>query len=146
MPHGNEANTMEFLAQKVDGVLIGADEFSRAKIANLGLDTVIKCKVSKKRNYKNLQRFMVFIDEAYHMQNHWSDKEHFRKWLTMKAGYYDAVVAPNGSTMFLPHSISFDKMEEEEFKLAFKKIVNTFLDEFKIKMTDNDFWRIVDFE
>lgn len=137
---------MEFLAQKVDGILIGADEDSAEIITNLGLDTVVKCKVSTRRNYKNLQRFMVFIDTGFHLQSSFVNKEFFRKWLTMKSGYCDVVVAPNGTTMFLPKSIAFDAMDEEEFKLVFKKCVTTFLAEFNIKMTDDQFWEILDFE
>lgn len=137
---------MEFLVKKVDGVLVGADQDSKDKISSLGLDTIGKCHVSKKRNYKNLQRFHVFIEEAFSMQTHYNDIEWFRHWLIMKAGYCDTHVAPNGVVMFKPKSISYENMEEEEFKIVFKKCVNTFIDWAKIKMTDNDFWRIVDFE
>ena len=137
---------MEFYCQKVDGCLIGADDESAEKLASLGLDTVGKFTCNKNRNGPNHRRFFKFIEVAFDMQNHFDDSEHFRKWLIMKAGYYQTIVAPNFNTIFLPQSIAFEKIEEEDFKILFKKCIGTMIKEFSLTLTYDQFWQLCDFE
>ena len=137
---------MEFYCQKVNGVLIGADEPSKEALASIGTDTLVTCKTSKKRNLLNHRRFFAFIETAFHKQDHFTDQEEFRKWLTMKSGYYTTIVAPNGNTIFLPQSIAFaSELDEEGFRQLFDKCVSTFIAEFNVNMTSNDFWEIASF-
>ena len=137
---------MEFFCTKVDGVLIGADAESAEKLANLGLDTVVKCSCKRNRNYENHKRYFKFIEIAFEMQNHFEDIEHFRKWLVMKAGYYETIVAPNGNIIFLPQSIAFEKIEEEDFKILFKKCIGTMIKEFSLTLTYDQFWELCEFD
>jgi hypothetical protein len=123
----NKGRVMEFFASKCDGVLVGVSEDDQEKIAGLGLDTVIKCTSNKNRNYKNLQRFMVFIKTAFDMQEIYTDKDEFRGVITVQAGYYTIVLKDDNITILMPKSIAFDKMEEEEFKIVFKKCIDSYL-------------------
>lgn len=145
---------MEFYCTKVDGVLVGADSDSEEKLANIGTDTLVTCKTSKKRNGKNHSRFFVFRDAAFDMQSRnpdknafrFTDKEAFRKWLTMKAGYYDHFIAPNGTHVYTPKSLAFaGDLDEEDFKVFFSKCITTFTNEFNLE-TDDQFWEIVGFD
>jgi len=138
---------MEFYATKVDGVLIGATEDDQEKMSGLGLDTLVKCTTAKHRNYSNLKRFMVFVQTAFDMQTHFKDKEIFRKWLQMGAGYFTSTVTPKGVTIFMADSISFEKMEEEEFKSLFKKALNYYMDQLSEarSITDEEFLKLLDF-
>jgi len=139
---------MEFYCQKIDGVLIGADEESKEKLKTLGGGTVVKCQTSEKRNYKNLQRFFRFRDVAFDMQEKYKDREIFRKVLLIGAGYFDLVESPRGRVFQIAHSIAFESMEEEEFKILFKKCIDYFLQwmcEIK-SMTNEQFMAILDFD
>ena len=139
---------MEFYCTKVDGVLIGADDESSEKLAELGLDTLVKCSTSKHRNYENHKRFFAFVKTAFDMQTHFDNYDIFRKWLTMGAGYYDSTVTPKGVTIFIPQSISFEKLDEEEFKQLFKKCVDYYLKQLTDARTvsNEEFMRILDFD
>ena len=68
---------------------------------------------SQRRHYKNHRRFFSFIKSTFDMQEHFDDRDVFRKWLTMKAGYFDAVVKPKNQTIFMPQSIAFEKMDAD---------------------------------
>jgi hypothetical protein len=47
--------------------------------------------------------------------------DQIHKWLKEEAGYYDAVLTPTGVRKEL-HSISFNKMSQEEFNEFYKKV------------------------
>ena len=141
---------MEFYVSKVDGCLIAVDDESAEKLASLGLDQLVECKVNANRNYKNLQRFNVFIDKAFAMQEIYKDRNLFRKMMQMGGGHFDLVQSPRGQWLKIPKSISFAEMEEEEFKIIFKKCIDYFLEwrnENKklCPMTNEEFIQILDF-
>ena len=78
----------------------------------------------RSRNPGNHRRFFAFLEAVFDMQEHFDDKEVLRKWLLMKAGYFDTAVAPNGYTLFLPKSMAWDAMEETVFRKAFDKMLS----------------------
>ncbi len=84
---------------------------------------------TKGRNYENHKRFFAFINQTFDMQDFYDDKSIYRKYLTMKAGYFDSAVTPKGVTIFMPQSISFEKMDEPEFQELFSKCINVFINE-----------------
>lgn len=84
---------------------------------------------TKGRDYVNHKRFFAFIKQTFAMQEFYDDMDIYRKWLTMKAGYFDTAVTPAGVTLFLPQSIAFEKMEESEFRELFSKCINVFIKE-----------------
>ena len=108
-------------------------------------DDVLKCDVKTSRSYPQLKRFMKFIQICFDMQDHFDKQEAFRYWLTMKAGYFDTVVAPNGNVMFKPKSIAFDNMDEEVFIKVFSECIDVFLSEFGNGLTEDALLEIVGF-
>ncbi len=91
----------------------------------------------KSRSPGNHRRAFSFFSMVFDLQEYFKEKEPMRKWLTMKAGYYIEFVAPNGTTVFLPKSISFEKMEEIEFRELFSRIIDVVIRE-EIFNIDND--------
>jgi len=138
---------MEFWASKCDGVLLGVDGESIEKLAGLGLDALVRCNVSKKRNLKNHKRYFAFINTAYDMQEKYDSVTIFRKVVQMGAGYFTTTISPKGVTLFIPHSIKFEEMEEEEFKVMFKKSIDYFLSDITNSrgMTNDEFYKILRF-
>lgn len=110
---------------------------------NREVGTILACDVKICRNYPNLQRFMTFISLTFDMQSHFEEKEAYRYWLTMKAGFYDAIVVPNGNTIFKARSIAFDEMEEDAFNEMFSAAIDVFLKEFGKGQTEDDILRVV---
>lgn len=82
----------------------------------------------KKRSAGNHRRYFAFIAQAFDMQEHFDNPDIFRKYLELKAGHYDMVVSPaNGDTAYWPRSISWEKLDEDEFKRLFSEVVNAFM-------------------
>ena len=87
----------------------------------------IMADLKKNRNPGNHRRYMAFIKQTFDMQDDLDNIMTWRKYMQMKAGHYEAVVAPNGHTMYWPRTINWDEMEEIEFKHLFNDIINAFI-------------------
>lgn len=106
---------------------------------------ILSCEIKIARSYPQLKRFMTFIQVCFDMQEHFEQKEAFRYWLTMKAGYFDTIVAPNGKTIFKAHSLAFDNMDEDVFLKVFSDCIDVFLKEFGNGLTEEALLEIVGF-
>ncbi len=117
---------MKFTAIKTSAGLVpeDSDEYQKVKFGDR-----VMVEYTKKRNYENHKRFFEFVKQTFDMQEFFEDREVYRKWLSMSAGHFDTVVTPKGATIFLPHSISFEEMDEPEFKELFSKCINVFIRE-----------------
>ena len=125
----------EIFLQKAYGVLTPADEAAEEIIAKMHRGQVIKATYSFPRNYENHKRFFAFLKTTFDMQEHFTNIEHYRKWLIMKAGYYQTIKAPNGYTIFDTESIAFHKMDEAKFRELFEDCITAFLSAFGDKIT-----------
>ena len=129
-----------------DYSLIPKDEDTRKYILNRKVGQVISADIKMSRNYDNHKRFFSFINTTFHMQEHFTEQEAYRYWLTMKCGYFDTIVAPNGTTMFKARSISFDAMEEDEFRKLFSTAIDVFLRELGKGLTDQEVMQAIEYD
>ena len=134
-----------FLAKTPSGLLLPVDEDSKQKIDKLKKNQIIHVKYRIPRNYENHKKFFAFLKATFDMQEHFDTFEHYRKWLIMKAGWYDAIVTPQNKTVFVAKSISFDQMEEDDFEKLFSTCIDVFLQELGKGMTRDDVLRVIDF-
>lgn len=110
--------------------LIGADEESQKYLNRRHPGDVLTVNVRIARNYENHKRFFDFINTTFSMQEHFEEPEAYRKWLIMKAGYFDTLVEPDGAVRLIPRSISFENMDEDEFEKLFSTAIDVFLKTF----------------
>ena len=83
--------------------------------------------IRKNRSPGNHRRFMGFIRQSFDMQDDFDNVTTWRKYIQMKAGHYEAVVTPKGETMYWPKTISWDELEEGDFRELFKDVTNAFI-------------------
>jgi len=134
-----------WLVKTNSGDLIPADDASRETMNKVPPGEIVKIKFSRARNYENHKRFFAFLHTTFGMQEHFQTFEHYRRWICMKAGWYDAITAPNGNTFFTAKSISFDKMEEDEFQKLFSTCIDVFLRELGKGVTEDELMQVIDF-
>lgn len=106
---------------------------------------VISADVKKVRNYENHKRFFSFVNTTFDMQDHFDVVEAYRRWLTMKCGYFSTIVAPNGNTIFVADSIAFEKMDEEEFRKMFSTAIDVFLKELGNGVSESDLLKAINY-
>ena len=128
------------------------------------------------RNYDNLKRFFELRNHSFEMQDSFDDEEAWRKQLLILAGHFDLVIVPKPDwwdrallymnkhlggpqkeslierfeqalgVQYQAKSIAFDKMDEQEFRALFSRVVTAFLNAYSPNMTENEFMQILDFD
>jgi len=106
---------------------------------------IFSFEVKNARNYENHKRFFSFIDQTFDMQEHFENKEIYRKWITMKCGHFDTIVTPKGDTIFAAKSIAFERMEEEEFKELFSSAIDVFLRELGKDVSEHELMKVINY-
>lgn len=86
----------------------------------------VMVELKKSRNPGNHRRFFAFVKNSFDMQDEFDSIEVWRKYITMKAGFFDEVVTEKG-VMYWPQSIAWEKMDEIEFRDMFNKVINAFI-------------------
>lgn len=121
-----------------DHKLVAADEDTEKYLNNRKPGDVLSLEIKIARNYENHKRFFSFIKQTFDMQDHFTEIEAYRKWITLQAGYFDTIIEPNGRARLIPQSIAFEKMEEDEFQELFSAAIDVFLRELGAGLTEND--------
>jgi hypothetical protein len=111
----------------------------KEKIDSLKENQILHCEAIKKRNIKFHRKFMALVSYAYDLFEPpdvevngtvitgTKDFNEFRKWLTVKAGYHDVIGYPDGSVRLRAKSISFAKMDEEQFSQLYSNCIDVIL-------------------
>jgi len=127
---------MDIKLIKVNGQLVPFTDQDKELIDSLPKNQLINCAVTKKRNIKFHRKFYSLLNYAYDLFeppeivangrtfDGNKDFEEFRKWLIVKAGYFDVIGYPDDSVRVRAKSISFGKMEEEEFERVYNNCIN----------------------
>ena len=134
-----------YLKVTPDYGLIPIDPEGIKYVYNRKIGQELSCDVKIVRNYENLQRFFVLVNITFDMQDHFEEKEAYRYWLIMKAGYFDTIIAPNGNTIYKAKSIAFESMNENEFREVFSAVIDVFLKQFGTGQTENDILQVIGF-
>lgn len=108
-------------------------------------DGEIIADLRKNRNVKNHRRFFAFIKMSFDMQDTFDSMEVWRKYITMKAGFFDEVINAEGKVLYWPQSISWDELDEIKFKDLFNKVVDAFLKYYGQDLDDMQINSIVEF-
>ena len=98
-----------------------------------------------RRNLANHKRFFVFVKFIYEHQDVYSGIDSLRKELVKQTGRCDTHHHVDGSISFEPHSLSFCKMSEDEFRLLFSDCIDVALKYFCKNMTEDELWHVAGF-
>jgi hypothetical protein len=131
--------------KKLGYSLTAIDSEAAAQLDKVHKDEMVLCEIKCTRSYPNHKRFFKFLQIAFDLQEHFTEPEHFRRWLQIEAGYYTTIVSPNGDVKFISDSISFEKMDEDEFKKLFSTVIDVFLRELGTGVTEQKLIEIIHF-
>jgi len=122
---------MKFYARKVDNMSIepaGQDDqllFEKWQIGQVKLISV-----KKVRNYKNLERFYVFLNVLMGIEKikeRYRVVENLKPALIIGAGYFEWVPNLNNELIPIADSIAYENMDEDEFRELFSKCIDVAL-------------------
>jgi hypothetical protein len=108
--------------------LAPANEITEDYIKSLPHGEIFKAKISRPRNVDHHRKFFALLDIAFNNQERYKNPEHLRKVYTLKAGFYEVVETDKGD-VYLPDSISFAKMDQDEFQDFYNKFLDVVVKE-----------------
>lgn len=84
---------------------------------------VIVAEYTRSRNYRFLKKYMALIQLMWENDSLNLTRERYRKEMEIAAGYFDSYQGYDGEIRKEPKSVSFGKMEEEEFEQLFQDML-----------------------
>jgi len=133
------------LVKRYDGLLEAVDDPTLEATRLIPVNGEIIVTWDDKRNAKNHKRYMAFISTTFDIQDEFDDKEIWRMIIQMRAGHFYLSVNKDGSPLYLPKSISWEKLGEVKFRELFNQVINAFLKDYESRISRNKLNQIIDF-
>lgn len=92
-----------------------ADAMSEDKIADIPLDTVVELKPKRSRSLKQLNLYWAVLAEVVSATDAWATARHLHDAILMDLGYRTVVQRLDGKKYWIPDSIAFSNMKQDEF-------------------------------
>jgi hypothetical protein len=129
---------MEVLLKKtLGGALVPLDEGQEDLLKKFGVDSLLRCEIKQVRNPRFHRKFFALLNVGYEaweppMQEYkgyevQKEFEHFREDVTIAAGFYVVTTNLHGTVRLRAKSISFAKMDEDEFERLYNNVANVLL-------------------
>ena len=84
--------------------------------------------IRRPRNVLFHRKFFALIEVGHDNTHLEMPRDSYRKWATMKAGFYNAYDTPKG-TYFEPQSIAFHNMDEDEFTEVYNRVLDVIIED-----------------
>lgn len=119
--------TRLYLVKTEGGDLIGWGPNDNAYLHKLEAGECIECDTQKARNPAHHAKFFALFDQAWRSQNKYphtsAGKAALMIELKLKAGWYDEHVTASGQLVYVPRSISWARMGQDEFDVFYNEAI-----------------------
>ena len=113
-------------------------------ICENGINSINKIKIGTtfyvtykpKRNYENHKRFFSMLKLVFDNQSFYKDMDNILEIIKFRSGYFDTIITHKGAKHYKTKSISFDTMDEEQFKMFFSKAIDVALELIDIRQEE----------
>lgn len=99
-------------------------DFDERRKLRLGQDYEVE--VKNPRNIKFHRKFMAMLNVGYENSKLDMPFESYRKYVTMKAGFFRAYTTPRG-TFYDAESISFSAMSQDQFEDVYSRVLDVII-------------------
>jgi len=107
-----------FLIKRKDNSYVPSDDASVEASKKIAVGEEVKA--TQARNVHFHRKGFALLNLGFSNQDKYEQLEVYRKVITIKAGFFDEVEGKDGHPYYFPKSISFDKMNAEEFEKWYK--------------------------
>ena len=114
---------MEILLVKTAFGLKPIDDENIRRLKGIEEGEIVKAEYTKKRNIKFHKKYFALIKMMWENDSLDLTIERYRKEIEMAAGYFESYIGIEGKIVKEPRSISFNKMQEDEFEVLFQDIL-----------------------
>jgi hypothetical protein len=118
---------MELFLRRTSGILVPMTAVDEGVLRKFPEGADIKAKLKRSRNAVNHRRFFAMLQFVLDNQDKYRNVEDLLVELKCKVGHYAEHITRTGQIVYVPKSIEFDTMGEDEFKDFKSKVVDVIL-------------------
>jgi hypothetical protein len=126
---------MELFLQRKSGVLVPYSAVDISILNKIPEGVDIKAKLKRSRSAANHRRFFAMLHYVLENQDKYRNEEDLLVELKCKVGHYQEHIKRDGEIVYIPKSIDFDSMGEDEFKSFKSRVVDVILSDFLVGET-----------
>jgi len=116
--------------QKTLHSLIPADDDAREALKRWKLGDTLACDVVKPREHKSLRRYWAMVNLVLQNTDQFKSKEQLHAYLKIRAGHCTPIASnTTGEVFYVPDSIDYATLDENQFMQVWVKIVNVICEE-----------------
>ena len=116
-----------YVCKGLGATLRPADEVATDAIRKFPAGEVYEIEIKRPRNLKFHRKAFALMQLAYENQENYTEFDKFRRALVIEAGYFDDLRLLDGTTVREAQSLSFAKMDEDDFGKLYNALINTIL-------------------
>ncbi len=124
------------LVKQLNGHFKVAYDSDHEKAKKIKVNEFYEFSYSKPRNYQFHKKFFALLELVYQNQELYNNKDDLREDLTIEAGFYRNAKNLQGEPVKKAKSISFAKMDENEFNDFYNRIIDVIVKWLKIEKQD----------
>jgi len=118
------------VTKTADNKLMPSSEKSIQKFNKVKVSETILIDYKEKRNIKFHKKGFALLNLVFSNQDQYKNLEDLRIEFKLKAGLYELHVTTKGKPMYIPKSMSFSEMDENEFEELYSKFIDIALQHF----------------
>jgi len=99
---------------------------------------VLSCDIKKPRNYRFHKKAFALFNIVFENQDKYETMQDLLTEIKLRSGHYQEHITVKGVVVYIPKSISFVSMDEDEFNIFYNKAVNIVLKYFIPNTTRED--------
>ncbi len=138
-PNCSRLNLQVAFVKAPSGLMVPAEGITADIVESLNVGDVIRGDYRKARNYRFHQKYFKLLDIAYDLfepqatltKKGWiqpgKDREEFRKWCIVQAGFYNILGYPDGGVRLRAKSIAFARMDQIDFERLYSATIDMLL-------------------
>ena len=113
------------LLNTINGLVpIYGSDFDEKRKLRLGVE--YECEIKNPRNYRFLKKFFALLNVGYENSQLDMPFDSYRKYVTMKAGFFKAYTTPRG-TFYDAESIAFSAMSQDQFEDVYSRVLDVII-------------------
>jgi hypothetical protein len=114
--------------KKTKESLTPCDEDSVKVFNKLKIGDDIYVEFKPRRNYANHKRFFSMLQGVVHNSEHYKTVDNLLSIIKLKTGHFEIVISHKGEQLYIPKSIDFSKLPEDEFQSFFSDAIDVLLE------------------
>lgn len=121
---------MEVHMMKVAGGWVPASAVDEDLLQTYKAGQVIKATIKRPRNGAHHRKMMALLQVVFANQDKYDTLQDLLVEIKLKAGHYEEHVTMKGKLIYLPKSINFSSMTQDEFVPFYEKVLTIVLRDF----------------